>query len=268
MEAPFGDPRFEFWGINELYRFIDLEQYGFTRWFEIHERSVIDVDKDHIATLGQFPIPVYMQQHYDDILPSVEYPKAEVEENCGTTYFTSSIAWMLGLALAEGFEEIHVYGVDMAQETEYFEQRAACEFLIGMAAGRGVKIHVPKTSDLLKAVGQYGWAGDSDFRTKLDERIKWLEGQKAQHEQGIANLEGQKNNLVLQLHDIIGAIQDCVFWRRSWSISNAVDPSAPFTDRSQDPATGIPSGDGTLKLEGGGLDGEITDRNRIKAPTA
>jgi hypothetical protein len=242
--APFGDPRFEIWGINELYRFMDIEKYGFTRWFEIHERSVIDADKDHIATLGRFPLPVYMQQHYPDVTPSVPFPKAEVEEDCGTQYFTSSIAWMLGLALLEGFEEIHVYGVDMAQETEYFEQRPACEFLLGMAAGRGVKIHVPKTSDLMKTVGQYGWAGESDFRVKLDERIAWLGTQKAQHEQEIAKLDAHRAQVVVNLHNIDGAIQDCTFWKRSWSISNSVDPSKPFLDRSQDPATGIPTGDG------------------------
>lgn len=260
--APFGDPRFEIWGINELYRFMDVEKHGFTRWFEIHERPVIDADKDHIATLGRFPIPVYMQQHYDDVLPSVPFPKHEVEEDCGTKYFTSSIAWMLGLALLEGFEEIHVYGVDMAQETEYFEQRPACEFLLGLAAGRGIKIHVPTTSDLLKAVGQYGWAGDSDFRVKLEDRMKWLENQKSQHEQGIANLDNQRANLVAQLQNIVGAIQDCTFWKRSWSIPNAVNPSAPFTDRSQDPATGIPSGDGTAVQVEEKADGEVFSGDR------
>lgn len=238
--APFGDPRFEIWGINELYRFMDIEKHGFTRWFEIHERPVIDGDKEHIASLGRFPIPVYMQKHYEDIRASVPFPKAEVEENCGTNYFTSSIAWMLGLALLEGFEEIHVYGVDMAQETEYFEQRACCEFLIGVAAGRGIKTHVPPQSDLLKAVGQYGWAGDSNFRIKLEDRMKWLEDQKRQHEQALANIDQQRAQYVGQLQNIVGAIQDCTFWKRSWSISNAVNPSAPFTDRKGDPRVTVP----------------------------
>src|SRR5689334_15473635 len=36
-EAPFGDPEWEIWGLNELYRYMPVEQ--FTRWFELHDRS-------------------------------------------------------------------------------------------------------------------------------------------------------------------------------------------------------------------------------------
>ena len=112
-KAPFGDPEFEIWGINELWRYMDVAKHGFTRWFEIHDRKAIDIDKEHIKALSEFPIPVYMQRHYEDILPSVPYPREVVERNCGEfaddiwpdgrcKYFTSSIAWMLGLALVDG----------------------------------------------------------------------------------------------------------------------------------------------------------------------
>lgn len=262
--APFGDPRFEIWGINELYQFMNVEQHGFTRWFEIHERKLVEADSKHIDTLKRFPIPVYMQQQHPDITPSVVFPKVEVEENCGTKYFTSSIAWMLGLALLEDFDEIHVYGVDMAQETEYFEQRPACEYLLGVAQGRGKKIYVPPSSDLLKAVGQYGWAEESDFRLKLNERIKWLEEQKVQHERAIAHMDGERAKAVAAVNSIVGALQDCTFWKRSWSVSNAVDPSKPFVDRKDDPR--VPLGPLPAQQEGG--DGNSPIRDRAEAAIA
>jgi hypothetical protein len=264
-QAPLGNPEWEIWGINELYRFMDIVKGGFTRWFEIHDRAAIDGDEEHIKSLSQFPIPVYMQQHYDDIPPSVPYPRAEVEAECGqgaegiwtdgrNKYFTSSIAWMLGLAILEGFEEMHIYGVDMAQVTEYFEQRPACEYLIGLAQGRGTKVYVPQTSDLLKSIGVYGFTetGGDIFRSKLDERAAWLTTQRTQYEQEIAKLDQQRGGLVSNLNKLLGAQEDCEYWKRSWSNKSGVDPAAPFSDRTEDPQTGIQAGDSPAKqLEAG-----------------
>ncbi len=234
--APFGDPDWEIWGLNELYRYEDVVKLGFTRWFEIHERKVIDPDKAHIDALNRFPIPVYMQRHYDDIRASVEFPKREVEINCGQNalmwpdgckYFTSSIAWMIGLALVEEFEEIHVFGVDMAQEVEYFEQRPACEYLLGLAQGRGIKVYVPPTADLLKAVGQYGWAGDSEFRLKLEERFGWLTNQENQYKTRLNELDNERAQIIANLNQIGGAKQDVTFWKRSWSTPVASNGAGP-----------------------------------------
>lgn len=251
--APFDDPRFEVWGLNELYRYMDPAK--FTRWFEIHPRSWFEKDDPaHIEGLAKLTIPVYMQDHYDDIPPSVRFPKEAVEAAAGT-YMTSSIAWMIGLALAEGFEEIHVYGVDMAQDTEYAEQRPCCEFLLGLAQGRGIKTYLPPTSDLLSAVGQYAFMESGDkFSQKLDERMTWLQRELTNFQQkgqaldaeyntksgGLkAEYEQKRDMLVHNIRQIEGALDDCRYWKRSWSVQGRQSGKNATPDRALDLKTGI-----------------------------
>jgi hypothetical protein len=84
-------------------------------------------------------------------------------------YFTNSISYMLAMAIDEGYQVIHVYGVDMAQDTEYGTQRPSCEFFLGVAVGRGIQIYVPKTSDLLKVRWMYGY--EDEIQSSWDARV-------------------------------------------------------------------------------------------------
>ena len=261
--------RFELWGLNELHRYHTKEvaEGRFSRWFEVHPRDVLEPDPEHLKTLGQMTIPVYMHRHWDDIPPSVPFPRHFIEEALGETYFTSSIAWEIAYAILliqtrwaeQGHRddaEIHVYGVDMAQETEYAEQRNCCEFWLGVAKGMGIKTYVPPTADLLKAIGQYGFGETAtEFSLKLKERLAWLHAQDndrlanirgldAEYESKKAQLEheyrSKREPLTTERNQIVGAIQDCMYWERSWAIKNAAPaPGGPTPDRSLDPRTGI-----------------------------
>lgn len=258
--APFGDPEWEIWGLNELYRYMPADQ--FTRWFELHDRSDFEKtaqqagDPEHITVLNRFNVPVFTNAVWPDAPATQVLPKQFIEEHCGTQYFTSSIAWMLGLAIAEGFTTIGVYGVDMAQDTEYVEQKPCCEYLIGKAQGRGIEVLIPKTSDLMKAIGQYGFGREgSEFSAKAIERLGWLtreyetnKGKLAaldeEYTQKKGQLKGQytalRDNISTVLHQIEGAIDDCKFWKRSWGVNAAAVAGTPPTpDRSLDPKTGI-----------------------------
>lgn len=248
--APFHDPSFEIWGLNELYRYMPVEQ--FTRWFEIHDRAYFEQhDPEHLKALAQLPVPVYMQQAHPDIPPSIALPKAAIEAKCGT-YMTSSIAWMLGLAILEGFEKIHVYGVDMAQDTEYREQRPCCEYLIGLARGMGIEVYVPPTSDLMKAIGQYAFGTQgNEFHLKIVERMDWLHRERQnllgrinaldqEYQAKLSGLNGEynarKNEWMASVRQLEGAIDDCVYWKRSWSISGGnPGTAAPHPDRGLGP---------------------------------
>lgn len=123
--APFNDLSWEIWGLNELYMFIPR----WDRWFEIHSRKLYESDKarvsDHIERLKQMTCPIYMHEHHDDIPTSVKYPLDEIGKffpnpNPDTKpYITNTISAMIALAIYEGFEEIGIFGVDMAHDTEY-----------------------------------------------------------------------------------------------------------------------------------------------------
>ena len=245
----------EVWGINELHRHHDPQL--FHRWFEIHPITDFHPqdgkpgDLAHLETLAKFPIPVYMQEQFDDIPPSLPFPKASIEEGLPRgDYQTSSISREFALAILWGAKEIGIFGVDMANDTEYAEQRPCLEYWMGVAEGRGIKVTVPDTSDLVHSVGQYGWGGGRIFHLKLQERLSWLHGEDNTRLQTLRNLESEyaakKEQLLAERNQILGSIQDCSYWLRSWSVAGAGEAGAPTPDRSKDPRTGIKPGAGVV----------------------
>src|SRR3990167_3275982 len=143
----------------------------------------------HVEWLNAFSGPVYMHQHTDLVRNSVTYPlKAladyfgehvlrighilkgdtkqtasggvleamavtyppDVKDTKDEPYLSSSIAFEIALAIYEGFEEIHLYGVDLQTEAEYAWQKPGVEFLLGWAAGHGIKVVLPANCPLLK----------------------------------------------------------------------------------------------------------------------
>lgn len=151
--APFDEPEWEIWGLNQLYEKIPR----WDRWFELHKRQVNldDEGPDHIWKLAAFTCPIYMQKHYEDIPTSVEYPLKQVIAAFGS-YLTSSFSFMAALAIMEGFQEIGIYGVDTADE-EWGSQRPSLEYFLGYARGKGIKITIPAESSLLRAPFLYGY---------------------------------------------------------------------------------------------------------------
>ena len=162
--APYKDKGVEIWSLNQAHAFPWMKRAD--RWFQIHTSKLWDkevVKRDvhgHNDWLRENPwnIPIYMQYWRDDVPNSVAYPLREV---CNTffknmrrgdakvKYFTSTIAYMFGVALLEKFERIEIYGTEMAAGTEFGEQKACAEFWIGQALGRGVEIYLPPSCLLM-----------------------------------------------------------------------------------------------------------------------
>lgn len=118
----FNNPLYEIWAINQLYiSFPDIVPHV-TRWFQIHHWNTYETalrDHSHKEWLAkQNTFPIYMQKKEPDIPMSIPYPTELMVEEFGR-YFTNSISWEFALAIYERFEEIRVYGVDMAQDDEY-----------------------------------------------------------------------------------------------------------------------------------------------------
>lgn len=162
-QAPMDDLSWEIWGLNELWKYLSR----WDRWFELHKREVFaregnreqDAHVEWMRTQGPDK-PIYMIEAFDDIPASREYPLKEMSERFfpgQRAYFTSTISYMLALAIAEGFEEIALYGIDLASDTEYSEQRPAAEYLIGLARGLGISVTIAPGSALLHSPGLYGY---------------------------------------------------------------------------------------------------------------
>jgi len=166
--APFAEhAEWEFWGVNNL----NLTLKGpWSRWFELHSFAYDGINylrrgkgdfrgqpvKQYMESLNSMNIPVYMQRPWDIVPNAVPFPLDNILKTFPRKYFTNTISWMIALALLEGFEEIGIWGVDMAvssplrQQNEYSHQRPSCEYFIGIAEGKGIKVHLPDQCDLLK----------------------------------------------------------------------------------------------------------------------
>ncbi len=219
VKTPFADSDFEIWCLNEFYD-VAAEQLKQpladqrVRWFEIHQRLEAYEGNpfvhsrngpNHAERLAGLNCPVYMGQHWDDIPQSIAYPREEITARYGR-YFTNSISWMIALALDMGFQEIHVYGVDMAQDGEYHHQRPSCEYFVGLARGMGKVFFMPPESDLCQTAFLYGFEAEqaAGFRLKMKSRLSELEGRLNHNRQQIAQAEVASNQL-------LGAIEDCKY---------------------------------------------------------
>ena len=252
----------EVWGINELHRHHDINL--FARWFEIHDRGDFENkgeghpgDPQHLEAMGKFQIPVYMHKHWDDIPASVPFPRDEIiawhnEQGNKGDYQTSSISWEVALALMLGAEEIGIFGVDMANNIEYAQQRPCLEYWIGVA-GRmtGRPVVLPETCDLMTAFGQYGFKDEGNkLRSMMEARLAWLH-QMHNHElarlrkmeadkvQADKNYQAQHERSVAQVSEWQGAINDCGYMIRSWMGTKHELTGNPTPDRTKDPQTGI-----------------------------
>ena len=162
--AWFNDPECEIWGVNQLYRFIPRAD----RWFQIHHdwhdsRKWAD-GADLAEWMRAAQCPVYMIEAQPDMPMTLPFPKEWVKQQLGIhEYFTSSIAMMLGLAIAEGFEEIGIYGIDLIVGREYAFEKPCAEFFLGIAHARGIKYHLPENSALLWQSHTYGYDAEPDY---------------------------------------------------------------------------------------------------------
>jgi hypothetical protein len=160
-DAPYEDPDWEVWGLPW-----DEERWPyFDRLFDIHPLECIrdatpsfyrDGYEDRLKEITH----LYMQEAYPDIPNAIKYPLKEVSALVGD-YYNSSIAYMLALAIFEGYDKIGIWGVDMIGQgepghaDEYRDERPNCEYLIGFAKAKGIEIYLPDECPLLKFSGRF-----------------------------------------------------------------------------------------------------------------
>ena len=138
--APWGNTDWELWGLTW-----DVDRFKFDRTFEMHD--IHTLEQKYIDYLdGLAP---YMQEAYESVPGAKRYPFEEVAQTTGD-YWCSSVGYMLALAIHEGASEIGLYGVDMKSTEEYAYQRPNVEYLIGLARGKGIKVHIPDSSPIGK----------------------------------------------------------------------------------------------------------------------
>ena len=93
----------------------------YTRWFNLHPRKQIDLlYKRSIDWYRQQDKPIYLQVASADIPMSLTFPREEIQREFAIDgrpmrYFTSSLAWLIALAILLRFERIELWGFVLSQ---------------------------------------------------------------------------------------------------------------------------------------------------------
>jgi len=227
--APYADPQWQIWGCSPgLYP-------GMPRtdaWFELHrwEPPVIgqpDSQKpwfspEYVAWMASRTCPVWMYAPVPEIPRSQALPVQALVEKFGNYFMTSSIAWMMAMAIDQILlarqqnpqhditqDAIGLWGVDMAATEEWGFQRAGCQYFIQMANNLGIAIIVPPESDLLRPSAPYGICETDEYWIKATERKRELTNRLANHQQQVAFHQRQVDFLS-------GAIDDLNYHMQTW----------------------------------------------------
>lgn len=209
--VPYADESWQIWTLSDLV--ICKQVPRFDVHFELHELDQLRAPArkpylDWLAAVADKPI--FVCEATPEIPHGEAYPKDEIVAKYGR-YFTNTVSWMLALAIETQPAEIGIWGVDMACNDEYGHQRPSCEYFLGLAAGAGIKVHVPPQSDLLKTAGLYGfdtWLGDMHAKWKA--RCAELAKRKA-------DAEAKRDQFASEALFFQGAHDDCSQYWGQWA---------------------------------------------------
>lgn len=116
-------------------------------------RSVERKFPEWAAELKTETVPILTCRPYPEYPTSVPYPIEEVKDCIKDDLFTTSVAYMIGLAIYYKVSAAYIYGADY-----WYPNAVAAEsglgcvgYLLGIAKERGVDFMIPNTSTLLDA---------------------------------------------------------------------------------------------------------------------
>jgi len=206
-------PDTEVWGLMSSYEFLDRFQtegpVEATRWFEIHDEDIGEwappetraQSPDHEKWIKNCPIPIYLKDDRDDIPNGIKYPLAQIERRFGRRYLTSTIAYMLALAIFEEFDRIKLFGVNFSSTMEYANLERSCtEFYLGCAWGLGIELVLPADCPLLTGP-LYGVEDQKRVLSISEARLAGLR----------RTAEGLKN----KINESVGAYNEAKSWMES-----------------------------------------------------
>lgn len=218
--APYGDPEWTIWGCSTG-AYPHLQRVD--AFFEIHRwRPGEDgFTPGLIEWMAGLECPVYMMEKRPEVPSSVAYPKddilAKYPHPLQRSFFTSSLAWMLALAIEQEPEEIGLWGVDMAASDEYGHQKPGCHYFILEAEKRGIKVTVPPQSCLLQPIPLYGLGESDPHRIKLEVRLKELHAHHAEASGKMAALDKAYREARELVSFYQGAIDDMQYHLNTWT---------------------------------------------------
>lgn len=239
------------------------------RWFETHrwEPGQPWFSPQYIEFLAQFRGPVYTGGIIAEIPNHVVYPIERVEAEFSAYFLHSSLSLMMAMAILEIEDDrakensrfhaddprdprddvIGLFGVDMAANEEYGDQRSGCHFFVLEALRRGIGIYVPPESCLLRPKPVYGLSEWSHDYIKATQRAREINGR-------IQQAQAQTNEASMQGQFLRGALDNHNYWINTWTSPYGIPPGAVIR---QQPGSGLGGGVTLNRPMTAGVDGFV-----------
>ena len=210
--GPYNSPDWEVWACSP-------GTYGVVpnikRFFELHrwEPGQPWFSPEYVKFLENFEGDVIMSGHVESVKNCKVLDFRTLVEKYGPYFFTSSLAWMMALAIEAGAKKIALYGVDMAHNTEYHDQRMGCQYFATIAKAKGIEVGVPLESDLLRPAPLYGiceqshaWIKQTARSRELAQRLEQAKRRAEAARDEINFINGVVDDQDWQLHSWFGNI--------------------------------------------------------------
>jgi len=161
-------PHAELWGVTRCNTFYWRESLtDWDRWFDLHPVEPTDFHKGIRAkrpeawdwyTRQRGGKPIYLLETHPDVPDSARFPREAVQAFFGgSTRFTVSVDWMIGLALMEGFQRIVLNGIGTRFESSFQYSHKGIAYWIGRAQGAGVDLVIEGPSCYREPEKVYGY---------------------------------------------------------------------------------------------------------------
>lgn len=227
--APYGDPNFQIWACSPG-TYFKLPRCD--AFFELHrpqfgtigrpESQVSWFSPEYVAWIGLqkrvWVAPRALAECRTRWPNAEAYPKEEMDQKFGNLNWHSSLSYMLAMAIdliiaerEKGNNEEHeigMWGVDMAADEEYADQKGGCQHFLGLAHFLGIKLTVPPESDILCPKPAYGIDESEPWHIKNLARMNELKTQEA-------HFGNMKSQMERQQFFFAGAISDHEYHMRT-----------------------------------------------------
>lgn len=225
--APLNDLSWEFWTIgpggknsNRWERLFEIHGNG--RWPDGFAQYL-----DELKAV-QPPQIIYTEEAMPEWPANVVYPKAQMFAKYGQTWFTSSIAYAIALALEDNVTDLGIWGIDLESGEEYRKQYAGARHFIDLARLAGVNVYMPKGCGMLREPSPYPEGWETHLAATLDSKLAYLGGIAAEK-------RAQHGQLAAEINCIEGEMSMASFLREVYVLdgTNPNDPG-PLPERTLD----------------------------------
>lgn len=148
----------EVWAINALGDVFACDRVFHMDDVRIQEIRAAAAPESNIAALllwlKKHPGPIVTSRAHPDYPGLVEFPLQDVFHRFGYAYFNSTAAYAVAYACHIGVKKLSLFGMDFTYPNAHHAERgrACVEFWLGIAAGLGIEIAIPRRSTLMDAL--------------------------------------------------------------------------------------------------------------------